>query len=167
MAIDFDNIGNVRNYRDEQRRVTSQGLVINPSLVLKMYSMLKETSPHFSPRALRRSNHFLQQEIRDGRLEPLLGMGFAILSEDTLNVARWGWTAESPIVVKNKLYEHDFRSENGKTTELDIGKEGPFCIWELGIVGYEREAWRRYLDSERTNQDKAHYLFDMPLIELN
>lgn len=35
-----------------------------------------------------------------------------------------------------------------------------FCVWELGVVGHERDAWSRYLDSPRDDEARAAYLTD-------
>ena len=35
-----------------------------------------------------------------------------------------------------------------------------FCVWELGAVGHEREAWMRYLVSERDDGARDAYLRD-------
>jgi len=41
---------------------------------------------------------------------------------------------------------------------LEIKDIGAFCIWELGIVAYEKEQWKKYLASQRTLEDKLLYL---------
>ena len=42
--------------------------------------------------------------------------------------------------------------------------EGPhrptFCVWELGAVWHEQQAWSRYLRSERGEDDRVAYLRD-------
>jgi len=71
-----------------------------------------------------------------------------------LNVAIW-----DDHVIKNQIYLF----ETGKLRDakpVDIGKEGPFCIWELGIVQYEKRTWKRFLESERTEEDKKRYIED-------
>jgi len=98
------------------------------------------------------------------------GMGFAILAKDTLNIA--AWDKKNPIIIKNKLYTYDeskvtsFYGENSgrffnNLKSLDISEEGPFCVWELGIVAHERNAWMEYLQSNKTDADKEKYLTDV------
>jgi hypothetical protein len=36
--------------------------------------------------------------------------------------------------------------------------KGTFCVWEMGIVWAETQAWRRYLLSDRTGADLDRYL---------
>ena len=153
----YENIGNIGgDYDHRPRWVTPWKLFESPNLVLKMYSMvIKGESSLSNP--VSDAEEFLRKEIKEGKIDPLTGLGFAILSEDTLNVARWD--TKQPIV-KNQIYGY----ENGdmKTAEpLDISDVGSFCIWELGIVNHEREAWKRYLKYRRTEAAKIRYLDDM------
>lgn len=164
--INFDGIGNLRDdFKYEPQHVMSVGLLTSPSLVLKMYQMAKEMP--FSWDRMVDAKKFLAREIEQGRVAPLTGLGFAILSKDMLNVARWD--TEHPIVIKNQIYgvpeyteEHlkllGQKSAFDSAELLDLGKVGPFCIWELGIVNWERNAWKKYLQSKRTETDKWDYL---------
>jgi len=152
----YGNIGNVReDYKHQPRTVRPQGLVTTPSLVLKLYSMAKDMHP--TNRTIRDTGKLLERDIAEGKIEPLTGLGFAILSEDMLNVARWD--TEYPIVVKNQIY--GFEGSINSAQLLDINKVGSFCIWELGIVGHEKEAWKRFLDSQRGEAEKHQYLTDI------
>jgi hypothetical protein len=36
-----------------------------------------------------------------------------------------------------------------------------FCVWELGAVCHEREAWSRYLSSDRDDEARDTYLQDL------
>src|SRR3990167_9219398 len=95
----YEHVGNVsETYQHIPRQAEPFGLVTEPSLVLKLYSMYKTGHP--LPKTLRqRASTFLRSEISDGLIKPFLGLGFAILSEDMLNVARWD--TKYPIVLKN------------------------------------------------------------------
>jgi len=43
----------------------------------------------------------------------------------------------------------------------DRGTHRPtFCVWELGAVWHEQQAWSRYLRSERDDAAKQTYLRD-------
>ncbi|WP_424217302.1 hypothetical protein ACN20G_35045 (plasmid) [Streptomyces sp. BI20] len=37
-----------------------------------------------------------------------------------------------------------------------------FCVWELGAVLHEQQAWTRFLESRRTEVDAVAYLDDVP-----
>ncbi|MBW3022948.1 hypothetical protein KY308_02505 [Candidatus Woesearchaeota archaeon] len=155
------NVGDITgDYAHKQRITLPFGLVTSPNLVMKMYAMFKEGPTRIVDVAnfAQDSKNFLLSEIRKGRVEPLTGMGFVILSEDMLNVARWD--AEHPHVLKNQVY--CFTNLDNKINDaelhLDLQNLGSFCIWELGIVNFEKEAWKEYLGSSRTKGDKLRYL---------
>lgn len=158
----YENLGNIPdNYKHEKRVAYPAGLFENSALVLKIYEMLKvNEKDKWDPNMLlgERSmllGEFLSNKIKEGNMKPYLGLGFAILSEGMLNVARWD--VKYPYVLKNQIYE--FENDDLRTDSLsDIRDIGAFCAWELGIVDHERNAWLRYLESERTVRDKNNYL---------
>lgn len=154
--IPYYNLGNIpQSYQHEPRFVVPWRIVTTPLLALKQYSMMKHIHP--PEKGISSVEQFLKSEIKSRRIQPYSGIGFAILSEDMLNVARWD--NQYPIVLKNDIYIYE--RENIKTATLaDIRETGVFCIWELGIVSHERNAWKRFLASRHTEQDKKRYLED-------
>ncbi len=159
--MDLNNIGNLA-YEHEPKKVMPAGLITSPSLVLKLYDLFTEQT---KPNPIEETKTFLKKEILEKKINPLTGMGFAILSKDILNVARWD--TKYPIVLKNQIYGYGFNNsdemDNRNYTpidyfDLDINKEGCFCIWELGIVNHEMKAWKAFLKSSRTESDKREYL---------
>ncbi|MBI2546974.1 MAG: hypothetical protein HYW23_00830 [Candidatus Aenigmarchaeota archaeon] len=157
----YEILGNVpQGYVHKQRKVWSAGLVTAPSLVLKLYDMYVDGTPPHDIAFIRQSKEFLKKEIRQGKIEPYLGLGFVILSEDMLNVARWD--TKYPVVIKNQIYGYGQgllgAPDLDTAKPLDIRSEGAFCIWELGIVNHEKNAWKRYLKSKRSEADKMQYL---------
>ena len=153
----YKNIGNIPiEYKHKEREVEPIGLIKEPSLILKLYNMYIMDKPISSRgQLLNESREFLIEEVRRGRIDPLIGLGFSILSEDMLNVARWD--AECPIVLKNQIYGYK-NGDLGTAELLDIRDVGSFCIWELGIVNHERSSWKKYLESERKDVDKRQYV---------
>jgi len=150
-ANNFSEIGNLGDFRLEHQRVKNYGLLITPSLVLKLYQITKQSE--FEPKQMEEAKSFLEEEIKRYKIEPLTGMGFAIQSTDMLNVVRWD--TEFPILMKNNLYQK-FTKTN-IIQRMDINELGPFCIWEDTIVGHERIEWIKYLKSNRTDMDKKIY----------
>jgi len=146
----LDSIGNF-DYFHEGRKVIPVGLVETSSLVLKMYNMVTELKP---TNPVENARKFLKAEIKKGKINPLTGMGFAILSRNNLNIALWD--DKCPILPKNNLY--DYTSFPKEVKRLDLNKDGAFCIWELGIVAHEKDAWKKYLISGRTKRNKERYL---------
>ncbi len=83
------HIGNIpADYHPGKRIVKPVGVMDNPSLILKLYQMYKDKP--FSQTLLSESRNFLDVEISEGEISPEIGLGFAILCEEMLNVARWG-----------------------------------------------------------------------------
>ncbi len=158
MRKEYKNIGNV-TCDNVKRSSIYTGLLKTPSLVLKMYELYKSHKVPFCQRVAGYSADFLEEQIEKGKIKSLSGIGFSILSEDTLNVAVWD--KNCPIVLKNQIYETNIDKLDISeifTKQLDIRKDGSFCIWELGIVNHERNAWKKYLESQRNETDKIKYL---------
>ncbi len=161
----YEKIGKVsEDFENKKYFVRKCGLVADAknllevihgaNLILKVYDMYtkgNETDPSF----IEDTAKFLKDKIREKEIEPLLGMGFGILSKDTLNVAVWD--NENPYVIKQKLYGFSEGSLDDIAL-LDINKDGSFCVWELGIVNFEKELWKNYLKSNKTEKDKRRYL---------
>jgi hypothetical protein len=145
--MNLENLGNIReDYKHEPRTARAQGLIITPQLVLKLYSMAKSLHPT--------GRTILDKKIDESEINPFIGLGFAILSEDMLNVARWD--TEHPIVIKNQIY--GFEGSVNSLELLDIRDIRPFCVWEGGIFCHEKELWKKYLQSKHSNRDKERYL---------
>ena len=149
------NVGNLgEDYKYTFKDVNNIELIVTPNLILKNYTM------HISNRAypvemLCDESDFIEGQICIGKIKPFSGLGFVILSDDMINVARW-----DEEVIKNQLYGYE-KGRPSFATPLDIREDGSFCVWELGIVNHEREAWKRFLDSQRTDKDKEAYLDDI------
>lgn len=148
------NLGKIpEGYKHKQHEVYPVGLITSPELVLKFYELYVKGKP-LRESLIKQGKDFLKFEIKDKKINPHSGLGFAILSEDALNVARWD--NKTPILLKNQVYSY---KRNLNTAELlDISKDGPFCIWELGIVNHERKEWEKYLSSNYDESDKIKYL---------
>lgn len=155
MAIDLNlqNLGNFPDYKHEPRIVLPDGLLTPPQLVLKWYNMLKRDEGLFTENRVRDAKSFVEKQIALSNIQPLSGLGFVILSgaADFLNIAVWD--NQTPYLLKNQVYDPQKR-------KADIGEDGAFCAWELGIVAHEKDAWLRYLASKRGEPDKRVYLAD-------
>ena len=161
-GIDYSQIGNLRkDYVHEPGIIRNQSFVVTPNLVLKLYLTARDR--YSVPDFVRDTEEFLGRKIGEGEITPLTGLGFAILSDDILNVARWD--TKYPIVVKNQIY--GFEEGNVNSAQLlDIRDVGSFCVWELEIVNHEKNAWKRFLTSQKAESDKRKYLQDIIIGEL-
>jgi len=151
----LDNLGNFEEFNNPKRFVEPTEFIATPKLILKGYDMYTENPSEIE--TIVQMENFLKQEIEKGKIDPKIGIGFVILSKDMLNVVRWD--NKYPIVAVNSLYE--FPEENRdimNARPLIVDDFGAYCIWELGIVNHEKEVWKEYLNSKRTEEDKIKYL---------
>ncbi|MFC1754220.1 hypothetical protein ACFL96_12665 [Thermoproteota archaeon] len=158
--IKYSKIGKLKgHYKHEPRIVTPCSPVATPELVLKMYTMEKSANYgegiRFTNERVGDAKSFLEKEILAGNIDPLLGLGFAILSDDMLNVVKWD--EEHPIVLRHDIFGYE-NDDISKMARLDMNDCGSFCIWEMGIANHEKNAWGEYLASLRTKFNKQHYL---------
>jgi hypothetical protein len=66
---------------------------------------------------------------------------------------------------ENELWEsvyakQDAGEPNFRPYTVQSSHRGTFCVWELGVVWHEQQAWKRFLTSQRTTEDVARYLND-------
>jgi hypothetical protein len=129
--------------------------------VLKWYDIAPAEAPvPLAIRALARRN--LRDGFKDGRLDLGDELGFVILhrcgeSFYFLLVATWRNDNELWETVWAKGREEAVRFE---TWPIGRRHRPTFCVWELGAVCHEQQAWSRYLQSPRDERAKQAYLSD-------
>ncbi|AZA84944.1 hypothetical protein C1637_21940 [Chryseobacterium lactis] len=64
---------------------------------------------------------------------------------------------------ENELWESVYHDGSGKFEIWDRNKNHlpTYCVWEMGIVYHESQAWKRYLGTTKEEEDKKQYLSDM------
>ncbi|MEV7413951.1 hypothetical protein [Streptomyces sp. NPDC089919] len=64
----------------------------------------------------------------------------------------------------NECWKTVYFKDSGRYAPLPHGEPhiATFCVWELGAVRHEQEAWIRFLESARTEADALAYLADLP-----
>ncbi len=130
-----------------------------PNAAVKLYSKTSAPQKQFSRDTMHTVEDLVGDMLTRGKIDPRLGLGFAIVSNGYINVSMWGGVY--PSLLNPTLFGFD-KPENMKETirPLSIKKEGVYCVWELGVVTYETEAWKRYLKSEKRAKDKLEYIGD-------
>ena len=157
--MNYTNVGNIpETAKIVQREVRYIGLLEEPNLVLKFYDIHFSSKPT-NETTLNKVKDFLQTEIREGSVDPHVGLGFAILTNDTLNLVRWN--KEYPILVQNQQYGFNRDYTSAKLLDIRENNVGSFCIWEIGVTDFERKVWRKFVDSERSENDKKEYLLSV------
>jgi hypothetical protein len=104
---------------------------------------------------------FLAVEAAAGRLAITGELGFTILhlcgdSFYFLVVCTWR--------NGNEMWETVYAMDTREGGSFALVPQGTrlqvLCVWELAVVGHERQAWVRYLRSARQRPDKIAYLED-------
>lgn len=151
----YGGIGNV-NHTLKLKVIFFEGLLKDPKLVLKMYALVDNPPGNAEPREkIERLERVLQMEIDAKRIPHESGVGFAIMSGGVINVSEW--MAKEPAVLRNQVYIQSYNTNPLTATPADVAKIGAFCVHELQVVGFERNAWIDYLNSEKSTRDKERY----------
>ena len=149
------------DYRHAEKFAHAEPSLALGETVLKWYDVAPDEEP--VPLAIRAvARRCLRDAARSGELGALGDLGFVVLhrcGEDFYFLLVCTWRNE------NELWETVW----AKSGESDVlfrtwpteGAHRPtFCVWELGAVVHEREAWTRYLLSPRDERARDAYLRD-------
>lgn len=149
------------DYRHIEKFARAEPSLALGDTILKWYDIAPDDAP--VPLAIRAvARRSLRDACRADELGTLGELGFVILhrcGEDFYFLLVSTWRNE------NELWETVW-AKNGESDALfrpwpSEGEHRPtFCVWELGAVGHEREAWTRYLLSERDEAARHTYLRD-------
>ncbi len=147
------------DYRHVEKIATAEPSLALDGTTLKWYEIAPDDEPvPLAVRALARRN--LRDAAHDDTLGALGELGFVLLhrcGESFYFLLVCTWRNE------NELWETVW----AKTGADDVffrpwpaeGAHRPtFCVWELGAVCHEREAWSEYLRSARDERARTTYL---------
>lgn len=107
------------------------------------------------------TRRFLNSEAESGRLNFNNELGFVILHRagDYLLLLLTTWRNVNEMW--ESIYFKDAeRGDTFKELKFNEGHKGTFCVWELGIVWHERNAWLHFTRSERDEKAKLNYMND-------
>jgi len=148
-------------YRHLTKEIAPAAPITLGASVLKWYDIAPADEPVPGPiRALARAT--LRGAVDSGAIELDDDLGFVILhrcGEDFYFLLVCTWRNE------NELWETVW-AKNGDSDvlfrpwPLEGAHRPTFCVWELGAVTHEREAWTRYLLSSRDKAARDAYLRD-------
>ncbi|HEX5541032.1 MAG TPA: hypothetical protein VFX60_05645 [Micromonospora sp.] len=160
-------LGNVpADYRHRPKQAVPGPYLLLDDACLKWYDVYdpREATPD-EARDLARD--FIRQQVRDGGLDIHGELGFVILHRCDngvyyLDICTWRHA--------NELWESVYIADLGTggtfrrppaSRHVEIG-----CVWELGVVRHEVEAWTRFLGSDRDDQAKLTYLTDSATVQV-
>jgi hypothetical protein len=149
------------DYRHAEKFARAEPSLALGDTNLKWYDVAPDDAP--VPLAIRAvARRCLRDAARADELGALGELGFVILhrcGEDFYFLLVCTWRND------NELWETVW-AKNGDSDVLfrpwrtDDEHRPTFCVWELGAVCHEREAWARYLLSPRDTAAKNAYLHD-------
>ena len=150
------------DYRHISKLIRPTPPITLDDTVLKWYDIAPADEPvPCEIQVLARGN--LRAAAESGSLGLADDLGFVILhrcgeSFYFLIVATWRNDNEvwETVWAKNGENEVSFRPWTLEGTHRPT-----FCVWELGAVWHEQQAWSRFLRSERGPQDREAYLQDL------
>lgn len=147
-------------YQHRDKWIDPQPALLLPGSRLKWYDLAAHETP--VPGEVReRARVFLQQQTATGALAIGGELGFATLhrcgaSFYFLLVSTWRNENE----LWESVYALDGADAEFRPFLFSGTHRGTFCVWELGVVWHEQQAWRRYLRSARRVVDRHAWLGD-------
>lgn len=155
-AVSIADVGNVpAEYHHHPKTITPGDGLVLPEAHLKWYEVRHEDAT--VPDEVREgARAFLRTEAEAGRLQISGELGFAILhlcgeSFYFLIVCTWRNV--------NEMWESVYTGDGSGFQPVIQGPHMEvICVWELGVVMHEQQAWTRYLYSARDEPAKRAYL---------
>jgi hypothetical protein len=148
-------------YVHVEKLITPEPTITLDGTVLKWYDIAPAEAPvALSVRALARRN--LRDAVKAGELDVTGDLGFVILHRCG---ASFYFLLVSTWTNENELWETVWAKNGDEDVSFNPwpaeGAHRPtFCVWELGAVWYEQQAWSRYLRSGRDDAARRVYIRD-------
>ena len=147
-------------YRHATKEIEPAPAITLGETVLKWYDIAPADEPVPS-HVLVLARGTLHVAAQDGALDLVDELGFVILhrcGESFYFLIVCTWRNENEVwstVFAKDEDEHAFRP-----WPVEGAHRPTFCVWELGAVWHEQQAWSRYLRSERHDEARHAYLHD-------
>ena len=160
--IELAGLGQVApGYDHRDKRYEARDALALPRAVLKWYDLASPATP-VSPEIHAAARDFLRGEAASGTLALEGDLGFVILHRCG---AQFHFLLVSTWRNENELWEsvyarHDDARPQFVPFEFGGSHRGTFCVWELGAVWHETQAWKRYLRTARDDAARAAWLCD-------
>lgn len=148
-------------YRHGPKLVTPQPRLELGSVRLKWYDLARAATP--VPDAVRNlARDYLIAEAKAGRLDLDGEIGFVVLHRcendfHFLIVSTWRGNNE---LWESVYYKQDAATPGFSLFPREKRHKGTYCVWELGPVWHEQQAWVRFLTSARDATAQQTYLDD-------
>lgn len=144
------------DYVHIRKRLSSGERLSLPGVGFKWYDLHAEDRE--IPEAVRKeARDFVADHLAE--ITPVGELGFVILHRvgDAYLLLVCTWRNE------NELWETVYGKAEGAfgLLRFDETHKGTYCVWELGAVLHEQQAWIRYLLSARDDAARQAYLADL------
>jgi hypothetical protein len=146
-------------YRHRPKVARPGEALVTPAVYLKWYDIYYEETP-ISPQLVDQARSFLLAELEAGRLALKNEIGFAVHHRCSAAYILYICTWRN----ENELWETIYIKDLVVDSEIQQLKRNAttptYCVWVLGAVGHEQQAWTRYLYSSRDDAAKYAYVRD-------
>ena len=147
------------DYKHVRKEIVPGELLTLGTVPLKWYTIQFEGQP--VPAGLSDvARSFVAIEFESGRLALENEFGFVVLHDCAsvvfLMVGTWRGNNE----LWDTVYLHEPGDGIGFRLQVATDHKPCFCVWEMGAVWHETQAWTRYLRSDRTAENQTQYLGD-------
>lgn len=147
------------NYRHRQKQVTPGQALATESLYLKWYDVAYEDTL-ITADQVEEARSLLFTELETGALALRNELGFVVHHQCTSAYILYVCTWRNENEIWETLYVKDL-AQDGAFQMLQRDATTPtFCVWVLGPVWHEQQAWTRYLYSQRDDAAKYAYTQD-------
>jgi hypothetical protein len=160
-SLALDAFGNVPGaYQHETRVAAPLEPLALPGAICKWYHVHRRDEA--IPDALDAAARALLVEMASGGDWNLsYGLNFALLHQSTTHAFLIAGVWRGHQELWERIYTYDLaRGGPFVLAEPDGGAHPTACVWELGVICHERQAWQRYLFSARDMAAKRAWLAD-------
>ena len=127
----------------------------------KWYNLYPHDS-YITSEQVSETKEFIEDEVKSGKLKFENELGFVILHRAGNNllllITSWRNTNE---IWETIYFKEAVKEEVYKPMKFKTDHKGTYCVWELGIVWHERNAWVKFINSKRNNESKLNYMSDL------
>jgi hypothetical protein len=163
LISNLSELGNVMpdGYKYHKKTITPGEQLNVKGACLKWYNLYRPYN-EITQEQIHETRDFIKSEAESGRLKLEGELGFVILHRAgdylLLMVNTWRNT--------NEIWESIYakKAAESKTytqMKFEYSHKATYCVWELGVVWHERNAWVRFIESKRDEKAKITYLKDV------
>lgn len=146
------------DYKHIRKLLTASEPLAVPGLDLKWYGLHAEDLL-IPDEVSQEARHTVTAELGAGSISPTGELGFVILHRVGPNYLLLVCTWRN----ENELWETVYFMSGGafELVPMDDTHKATYCVWEMGAVMHEQQAWITYLFSDRDSAAKRAYLADV------